>query len=71
MSDYVDFDMLKKRAFVNFISNISFIEELCKWLGKNQTIGNPFEWCCKAEFNATMNYNEPNRHKFYPEQNVS
>lgn len=58
MSDYLDvLRVLKEHAFVYFTSNKSSIVELCEWLGKNQTIGNPFARCRKIEFNATMNYN--------------
>ena len=58
MSDYLDvLTVLKEHAFVYFTSNKSSIVELCEWLGKNQTIGNPFARCRKVEFNATMNYN--------------
>lgn len=58
MSDYLDvLRVLKEHAFVYFTSNKSSIVELCEWLGKNQTIGNPFARCRKVEFNATMNYN--------------
>lgn len=58
MSDYLDvLTVLKEHAFVYFTSNKSSIVELCEWLGKNQTIGNPFSRCRKVEFNATMNYN--------------
>ncbi|MBR4969362.1 MAG: DNA adenine methylase [Alistipes sp.] len=58
MSDYLDvLTVLKEHAFVYFTSNKSSIVELCEWLGRNQTIGNPFARCRKVEFNATMNYN--------------
>lgn len=58
MSDYLDvLTVLREHAFVYFTSNKSSIVELCEWLGKNQTIGNPFARCRKVEFNATMNYN--------------
>ena len=35
----------------------SSIVELCQWMGKNRTLGDPFEGCVKSEFNAHMNYN--------------
>lgn len=58
MSDYLDvLTILAGHRFVYFTSNKSSIVELCEWLGKNQTVGNPFEKCRKVEFNATMNYN--------------
>lgn len=31
--------------------------ELCEWMGRNPSLGNPFERCSRKEFNATMNYN--------------
>lgn len=48
------FECLK---FVYFTSNKSSILELCDWIGRNKTVGNPFEKCTKVEFNAHMNYN--------------
>lgn len=35
----------------------SSILELCEWIGRNKSIGNPFEDCQTVEFNAHMNYN--------------
>lgn len=58
MSDYLDvLTILSGHRFVYFTSNKSSIIELCEWLGKNRTVGNPFADCRKVEFNATMNYN--------------
>ena len=58
LSDYLDvLTVLEGHSFVYFTSNKSSIIELCDWIGRNQTIGNPFEGCIKAEFNARMNYN--------------
>ena len=47
----------KMYCFIYFTSNKSSIIELCKWIGKNKIIGNPFENCHRKEFNAHMNYN--------------
>lgn len=58
MSDYLDvLKVLNGHSFVYFTSNKSSIIELCEWMGKNQTIGNPFEGCERREFNQHMNYN--------------
>lgn len=58
MSDYLDvLSILARHRFVYFTSNKSSILELCEWLGRNRTLGNPFEHCKKVEFNTTMNYN--------------
>ena len=58
LADYLDvLNLLKGKPFVYFTSNKSQIVELCEWLGKNRTLGNPFEGCGKSEFNAHMNYN--------------
>lgn len=58
MSDYLDvLSILAGYRFVYFTSNKSSILELCEWLGRNRTLGNPFEHCKKVEFNTTMNYN--------------
>lgn len=58
LSDYLDvLTILNGYPFVYFTSNKSSIVELCDWLGKNPTVGNPFSNCKKVEFNAHMNYN--------------
>lgn len=58
LSDYLDvLGILNGHSFVYFTSNKSSIIELCDWMGKNPTIGNPFKGCEKVEFNARMNYN--------------
>lgn len=58
LADYLDvLNVLRDKPFVYFTSNKSRIVELCEWLGKNRTLGNPFEGCGKSEFNAHMNYN--------------
>lgn len=58
LSDYLDvLTVLQGHPFVYFTSNKSSILELCAWMGKNRTLGNPFEHCHKLEFNAHMNYN--------------
>lgn len=43
--------------FVYFTSEKSGLVELCEWMGRNPSLGNPFERCRRMEFNATMNYN--------------
>lgn len=58
MSDYLDvLNVLAGHSFVYFTSNKSSILELCEWLGRNRSLGNPFENAVKVEFNAHMNYN--------------
>lgn len=58
LSDYLDvLTVLNGHSFVYFTSNKSSIVELCEWMGKNRTLGDPFEGCVKSEFNAHMNYN--------------
>lgn len=58
LSDYLDvLTVLAGHSFVYFTSNKSSILELCDWIGKNKSVGNPFDGCMKAEFNAHMNYN--------------
>ena len=58
LSDYLDvLTVLNGHSFVYFTSNKSSIVELCQWMGKNSTLGDPFEGCVKSEFNAHMNYN--------------
>ena len=58
LSDYLDvLTILSGHSFVYFTSNKSSILELCDWIGRNKSVGNPFDGCTKAEFNAHMNYN--------------
>lgn len=58
MSDYLDvLNVLVGHPFVYFTSNKSSIIELCEWMGRNKSLGNPFENCTRVEFNAHMNYN--------------
>lgn len=58
LSDYLDvLKILSGSRYVYFTSNKSSIVELCEWLGKNNGIGNPFEYATKKEFNTRMNYN--------------
>ncbi len=49
--------VLARHRFIYFTSNKSSIIELCEWMGKNKTIGIPFENCHRIEFNAHMNHN--------------
>lgn len=58
LSDYLDvLTVLTGHSFIYFTSNKSSILELCEWIGKNQSLGNPFKGCMKSEFNAHINYN--------------
>lgn len=57
LADYLDvLKVLHDKPFVYFTSNKSSIFELCDWLGRNRTHGNPFAECEKIEFNQHMNY---------------
>lgn len=57
MADYMDvLKVLKGHSFIYFTSNKSSIIELCEWMGRNKDLGNPFENCVRAEFNAHMNF---------------
>lgn len=57
LADYLDvLNVLRDKPFVYFTSNKSSILELCDWLGRNRTLGNPFAECEKVEFNQHMNY---------------
>ena len=57
LSDYLDvLTVLTGHSFVYFTSNKSSIVELCEWMGRNRTLGNPFEGSVRSEFNAHMNY---------------
>lgn len=58
LSDYLDvLQTLVGTNYIYFTSNKSSIIELCDWMGRNNTIGNPFTGSEKVEFNARMNYN--------------
>ena len=58
LSDYLDvLKVLVGHRYVYFTSNKSSIVELCDWLGKNNSLGNPFIGASKKAFNASMNYN--------------
>ena len=57
LADYLDvLTVLTGHSFIYFTSNKSSILELCDWINRNKSIGNPFEGCTKIEFNAHMNY---------------
>jgi len=58
LSDYLDvLTILAGHRFVYFTSNKSSILELCDWMGKHPTVGNPFNGCRRVDFNAQLNYN--------------
>lgn len=57
LRDYLDvLKVLNGHSFVYFTSNESSIIELCEWMGNHQDLGNPFEGCERAEYNAHMNH---------------
>lgn len=58
LADYLDvLSVLPGHDFIYFTSAKSGIEELCGWMGRNPSLGNPFSRCRRKEFAATMNYN--------------
>lgn len=58
LTDYLDvLQTLVGTNYIYFTSNKSSIIDLCEWMGRNNTIGNPFAGSEKIEFNAHMNYN--------------
>ena len=58
LADYLDvLTVLAGHRFVYFTSNKSSLVQLCEWIGKNKLVGNPFESCCRREFNNHMNHN--------------
>jgi site-specific DNA-adenine methylase len=58
LADYLDvLTVLCGTSYVYFTSNKSSILELCEWIERNNTIGNPFAGANKRVFNAHMNYN--------------
>ncbi|MDD3038913.1 DNA adenine methylase [Bacteroides sp.] len=58
LANYLDvLNVLEDSSFVYFTSNKSSILELCDWIGKNPSIGNPFKKCRKVECNSHINYN--------------
>lgn len=58
LSDYLDvLSVLPGHDFVYFTSGKSSLVELCEWMARNPSLGNPFARCQRREFNATMNYN--------------
>lgn len=58
LADYLDvLSVLSGHNFVYFTSGKSSLVELCEWMGRNPSLGNPFERCRRREFDATMNYN--------------
>lgn len=57
LADYLDvLNMLHGHSFIYFTSDKSSIIDLCDWMGKNPTIGNPFDGCQRVDFNAHMNH---------------
>lgn len=57
LADYLDvLSMLDGHSFIYFTSNKSAIVDLCDWMGKNPTIGNPFKDCQRVDFEAHMNH---------------
>lgn len=58
LADYLDvLSVLPGHNFIYFTSEKSCIVELCEWMGRHPSLGDPFTRCQRREFNATMNYN--------------
>lgn len=58
LADYLDvLSVLAGHNFVYFTSDKSCLVELCEWMGRNPSLGNPFERCRRHELKTTMNYN--------------
>lgn len=58
LSDYLDvLTILHGKSYVYFTSNKSDILELCRWIGQNHWIGDPFSGAVKTEMSRTLNYN--------------
>lgn len=58
LADYLDvLQTLVGTNYIYFTSNKSSIIELCEWMGRHPSIGNPFEGSRRIDFNAHMNYN--------------
>lgn len=57
LADYLDvLSVLPGHDFVYFTSEKSCITELCEWMGRHPSLGDPFARCQRREFNATVNY---------------
>jgi site-specific DNA-adenine methylase len=58
LADYPDvLTVLNGSSYVYFTFDKSFIPELCEWIERNNTVGNPFAGAGRIVFNARMNYN--------------
>lgn len=58
LSDHLDIlTVLCNRDFVYFTSDKSSVIELCEWMGRNQSVGNPFARCSRTDVDAVMNHN--------------
>lgn len=58
LADYLDvLSVLPSHNFIYFTSGKSCTVELCEWMGRHPTLGDPFANCQRREFDATMNYN--------------
>ena len=58
LSDYLDvLTILQERPFIYFTSEKSSVVELCEWIGRNKTIGDPFADCVKKTICSHMGAN--------------
>lgn len=57
LSDYLDvLTLLDGQRFVYFTSNKSNIIELCDWMGRHPSLGNPFDNAIRHDHATTLNY---------------
>lgn len=57
LADYLDvLSVLPGHNFIYFTSEKSCIIELCEWMERHPSLGDPFVRCQRREFNATMNH---------------
>ena len=73
LSDYLDvLTILQDRPFIYFTSEKSSVVELCRWIGQNKTIGDPFADCVKkticSHMGASLKYTDV---MLYTKKNVS
>ena len=58
LADYLDvLSVLPGHNFIYFTSEKSCIIELCEWMGRHPSLGDPFARCQRREFNSPMHYN--------------
>ena len=57
LADYLDvLSVLPGNNFIYFTSEKSCVVELCEWMGRHPSLGDPFAQCQRRVSNAPMNY---------------